>query len=78
MGTRFYEKNCAPQCSWCNGNLDGNDKIFAERLVAMYGESVLDELEQRKNTLVKLHKFEYEEMLEDYKNRLRELAAVRI
>jgi hypothetical protein len=46
LGTRYDERNCRPQCWYCNSHGYGNGRPveFAEGLKKEYGESIVDEL----------------------------------
>lgn len=63
----FVEKNVHLQCSYCNLALQGNQVQYAKALVKRYGEGVLEELEQIKNTPLKLSRIDYMELIEKYK-----------
>ena len=40
----FTRENIHCQCNWCNHKLHGNLGIYAEKLVKMYGENILERL----------------------------------
>lgn len=44
MTTRWLLKNCAPQCMFCNGELQGNDIKFEEYITKHHGYGAVDEL----------------------------------
>lgn len=62
--------NC--QCSRCNKWLHGNSGVYAERLIAEYGERAIIELRQRANRVKKFTILELQEKLEYYKNKIKE------
>jgi len=43
--TRFDERNCRPQCKWCNGRMEGQHFIFRQELVDIYGEDEIRKME---------------------------------
>lgn len=52
--TRFSDINCKPQCAICNISKQGNLEVFRQRLVEMYGEKAIQELEALKKKRFKL------------------------
>ena len=48
-GTRWNEKNVHPQCQHCNRFLDGNIEKYREKLLSLYGEQVIEELDSEKH-----------------------------
>lgn len=67
LAVYFVERNNHAQCQKCNLYLQGNQYQYALALKARYGEGIIEELEQIKNTPLKLQRWEYEEMIEKYK-----------
>lgn len=63
--------NC--QCVRCNKWLSGNSGIYAERLIAEYGEQAIAELRVRSEQIRKFTIFELEELITKYKKLLTEL-----
>lgn len=49
---RFDVRNVKPQCKYCNKVLEGNTKIFEQRLELEYGASVVSELKQLKHKVM--------------------------
>jgi len=43
--TRFDERNCRPQCSWCNSRMEGQHFLFRQKLVDIYGEDEIKKME---------------------------------
>lgn len=67
LSVYFVEKMVHAQCQYCNLVLQGNQLEYAKGLVKKYGEGILEELEQIKNTPLKLSRVDYMEMIEHYK-----------
>jgi hypothetical protein len=67
------------QCTRCNRFLHGNLGVYAERMVAEYGEKAVAELraysEKKENKDKKYNIFELQELINTYKQRLAELGA---
>lgn len=78
----YIHKNCLDfdlinlhcQCTKCNRFLHGNLGIYAERLIAEYGERTINELRQRGNIIKKFTREELENIIALYKQRIRELS----
>ncbi|HEY0087295.1 MAG TPA: recombination protein NinG [Candidatus Lokiarchaeia archaeon] len=69
----FTEENLHCQCNKCNTYLSGNMREYTLRMIDMYGRSKVDELIQRSN-IVKVWKIqELLDLIEYYKNKLKEL-----
>lgn len=77
MSTRYSQMNCNAQCRSCNRFDEGNIYEYRKALVAKYGESRILLLESRKHEIVKISDFELKAMIEDYKQRVKELKAVK-
>lgn len=73
FGTRWEEKNVKPQCKKCNIFNQGSADTFAAHLVREYGSTILELLAAKKNNTMKLGKFEYEILIKDYQNKLKNL-----
>ena len=71
LGTRYNEKNCNPQCVICNRNLSGNLKKYKAFLIQKYGPGIIEELEAESRKDVKWMQHEIEEMIKDFKNRMK-------
>jgi len=63
--------NC--QCVRCNKWLSGNQGIYAERLIAEYGEQAVAELRERSRQEHKFNIFELENIISTYKQKLQSL-----
>lgn len=75
ISTRHFEKNTKPQCVGCNIFNQGNGPAFAIALTREYGPTILEELEIKKNNTCKMGKFEYELLINEYKEKLNQLDA---
>jgi hypothetical protein len=72
-GLTFHPNNNRPQCYRCNCHLHGNTIEFRERLIKEIGLSQVEELEARRHEAIKLTRSDYEEMIERFKSRIKEL-----
>ena len=72
LSTRFNEYNCKVQCVGCNIFKKGNYIEYTKRLLKELGEEKFNELEQLKNSTVKISKAEYEQMIEHYNQKIKE------
>ena len=70
--TRWYEKNTKPQCMSCNVWRRGNSDVYALNLVKEYGVGILKELNDLKNTTVKMKAQDYLDLITDLTNKLKE------
>jgi len=73
LPTRFSEINVQNQCYRCNIHLSGNQWIFGSRLDAKYGEGTAMEMEGLSRQTIKFMRCDYEEMIKDYKERVKKL-----
>ena len=62
--------NLHPQCNYCNRRLHGNHGLYAERLIAEFGETAIAELRVRSEQVKKFTIFELEELITKYKTLL--------
>lgn len=67
---RWEGKNCDVQCPHCNLFNQGASDAFAIHLKKVYGDSILDQLEMKKNNKVNWGRFEYELLIKEYINKL--------
>lgn len=73
MATRWDEKNVHAECSYCNRfSADHLDK-FRENLIKKIGQDEFDALAKRAMRSVHYFDFELEEMIEEYKAKLKAL-----
>jgi len=74
MNTRYDEKNCNAECSYCNrmsaDHLDG----YQANLMKKIGEKEFDLLRVRSNMVRKWYEWELEELIKYYKDKCKELA----
>lgn len=68
LSTRFDEQNCHCQCVGCNVFKKGNYTVYAVNLEKQYGNGILQELEHKKNEMVKFSISDYEELIKKYEN----------
>lgn len=73
LSTRWFEKNCKPQCVGCNIFNQGNGPAYSIALIKEYGPGILEELEIKKNNTCKMGKFEYELLIKEYRKKLLDL-----
>ena len=66
----FDPINIHCQCVRCNKWLSGNSGVYAERLIAEYGEQSIAELRVRSQQIKKFTIFELEELIKTYKQKL--------
>lgn len=69
----FDEINIQCQCSRCNRFLNGNLGIYAVNLISKYGKDKVDELILRSNQPDFYSYEDYENMIKDFKQQLKEL-----
>lgn len=68
----FIEENVHPQCYRCNINLGGNGPEYYKFMLDTYGQEKIDELMEKSKTVVKFTIHDYEEMIEDVQEKLKE------
>lgn len=73
LSTRFYERNCHPQCVACNVFKDGNLDEYSLWLIGTYGDGILEELNKKKWESKKYSRLEYEMFIKIYKDKLKKL-----
>ena len=71
--TRWDEVNVQVQCVKCNMFRQGEQYKFGMYLDQKYGEGTAEQLEIRSKTIVKLNRTDYEEAIERYKQKIKEL-----
>jgi len=77
QGTRYNEKNCHAQCKTCNWLLQGNDWVFKEKIIEMYGQETHDLLKSSERTNFKRTKLELDLLAKEYKEKAITLANVK-
>jgi len=73
LATRYNEKNCNSQCVHCNRERDGNTDGYEVGLIKKYGTEVIEELEREHRKTVKISEYEAQEMIKEYKLKVKEL-----
>ena len=71
--TRWDEVNVQVQCIKCNMFRQGEQYKFGMYLDQRFGDGTAEELEYRAKTIVKLNRVDYEEAIERYKQKIKEL-----
>lgn len=64
----FEERNVHAQCAGCNLYKRGNPSVYAIELRKRYGEGILEELQSLRKEGFKYSRWEYEELIEKYRN----------
>lgn len=67
----FDERNVHCQCTYCNRHMHGNLSKYALGLIEKYGDGILQELETRRNEFIKFNIYDYQELIEEYKERVK-------
>lgn len=71
---KFDERNIHAQCKRCNGFLEGNRTEYVPRMIAEYGQDLVDEFRRIKlQTTKSWKKWELEELETEYKQKIKEL-----
>jgi hypothetical protein len=73
--TRWLEKNCHPQCRYCNRYNEGRKDVYAVRLIEKYGPNILLELQEEKQKIAKFTPADLENLIDTYKSKLSQLEA---
>ena len=73
LGLRYEETNVHAQCYNCNINKSGNLVEYRERMVALYGEPYVKQIEQRRHEITK--DFDYEAKIKEYRQKCEDLGA---
>jgi hypothetical protein len=73
LATRWDEKNVNSQCAGCNTFRGGEQYRQSIGIDRKWGEGTSAELEQRAHTIVKLSRADYEEAIENIKQKIKEL-----
>ena len=71
--TRYEETNVHPQCRYCNRFCEGNTSGYALFMIKKYGKKWVEELNRRKSLVYKMIPDDYEELIEIYKQKIKEL-----
>lgn len=73
--TRWHEQNTRPQCVKCNMFSQGEQYIFGQKLEAELGKEAVEDLIRLSKSTVKMGKIDLELMIDDYKEKLKELTS---
>lgn len=77
LATRWLPENAAPQCSSCNVLRRGNLAEYAAWLQAEYGHGIIERLVEMKRKSVKYTRADLEALIENYRQNIEGLEAVR-
>lgn len=69
----FDEQNVHCQCYRCNINLGGYGAEYARRLREKFGDDIVDDLYQKRNEIRKYTIEDYDNLIEVYKQKFKEL-----
>lgn len=69
----FDERNVKPQCATCNLTLQGNQYQFMRALEAIYGSDISEELNEQRRHIRQIKAWEFEEMIDNYQEKLASL-----
>ena len=73
LATKFDEKNNHIQCKGCNGLKSGKQFEYMLQVDRMYGKGTAELLLHKSRSLCKWMGFEYEEKIELYKQKIKDL-----
>lgn len=73
LATRWDERNVNGQCISCNNYNDGEQYRHGIAIDLKFGEGTAAELDKLSKTVVKLSKIDYEEAIENIKQKIEEL-----
>jgi len=73
---RWDEMNCHAGDIGCNRFLDGNLDKFQDYLIDKYGRDLVNQLIERRHSAMKLMKWEIQEKITMYKNRITGLKVI--
>jgi len=71
-GTLFQERNVHPQCKWCNNPANSGDAGagYSRYMLETYGQSVMDELQERSRVIISYTKEDLATMRRGYWERI--------
>lgn len=78
LSLRYDEKNVNLQCRSCNRFDEGNNTGYYRGLVFKYGYDVIDYLAVKKYNYCHLGEVEYEALIEEYKEKVKQLKLTKI
>ena len=73
LALKYEKTNNHPQCFHCNIRLKGNYTVYALKMIEKYGKDHLDMLSIKKHNTVKWTTFEYQLLIDDYKEKVDKL-----
>lgn len=73
LATKYHEKNNAAQCKGCNGPGSGKQYEYGLEIDRRYGAGTAQWILQASRAQVKWGSWEFEVLIEDYKQKLKEL-----
>lgn len=73
LSLRYEISNNSPQCPTCNIIKSGNYTVYALRMIEKYGKEHLDWLAIKKHNIVKWTAFEYQLMINEFSEKLKNL-----
>lgn len=76
IATRFDERNCGLQCRSCNRYEGGETKAFAAAIDQKHGQGTWEYLQSLSKTTVKLTRPEVEEMVNYYREKVRQMKKI--
>ena len=71
--TRWDEVNVQVQCVKCNMYRQGEQYKFGMYLDQRFGDGTAEDLENRAKTIIKINRVDYEEAIERFKQKIKEL-----
>ena len=71
--TCYDEQNVNLQCEDCNEYKSGNLKVYKEKIIQVYGQEVLEDLESKKYQSALFKGYVLDEMKEHYKQKIKTL-----
>ena len=76
QSVRWDDMNAEPQCKICNQLERGRPEKFQDYLIDKYGRDVVNQLIERRHSAMKLMKWEIQEKITMYKNRITGLKVI--
>lgn len=76
IATRFNEINCNAGCVHCNYYMNGNIEEYVLHLQKEHGDEIINKLAIAKKSTSKISEFEYGIMINEYKNKIKELKVI--
>jgi len=73
-GVRFNEKNCHAQCKSCNWLRQGNDAVYKDKIIQLYGQDTHDLLKSAEYKMVKRTQLELDLLEKEYRKRALKIA----